>query len=529
MNITGATNSSYTTPATVAGDNNATFDVIVSNAVGSTTSGNATLTLNFPPTIAVPPANATVNLGQTATFSVTASGVGPFTYQWQKNSDSGAVNITGATNSSYTTPATVAGDNGATFDVIVSNAAGSTTSASATLTLNLPPTITVPPTSATVNLGATATFNVVASGVAPFTYQWQKNSGAGAANITGATNSSYTTPATVTGDNNATFDVIVSNAAGSTTSGSATLTLNFPPTITVPPVSTMVNLGATATFSVTASGTGPFTYQWQKNSGSGAVNITGATNSSYTTPATVAGDNNATFDVIVSNAAGSITSASATLTLNFPPTITVPPASTTVNLGQTATFSVTASGVGPFTYQWQKNSGSGAVNITGATSASYTTPATVAGDNNATFDVIVSNAAGSITSASATLTLNFPPTIATPPVSTMVNLGATATFNVVASGVGPFTYQWQKNSGTGATNITGATNSNYTTPATVTGDNNATFDVMVSNAVGSTTSASATLTLNFPPTITVPPVSTMVNWGATATFNVTASGIGPFT
>ncbi len=529
MNITGATSASYTTPATVAGDNNATFDVIVSNAVGNVTSASATLTLNFPPTIVTPPASTTVNLGQTVTFSVVATGVGPFTYQWQKNSGSGAVNITGATSANYTTPATVAGDNNATFDVIVSNAAGSTTSASATLTLNFPPTITVPPANATVNLGATATFSVVAASVGPFTYQWQKNSGTGAVNITGATNSSYTTPATVAGDNNAMFDVIVSNAAGSTTSASATLTLNFPPTIATPPASTTVNLGATATFNVVASGVGPFTYQWQKNSGTGAVNITGATNSSYTTPATVAGDNNATFDVIVSNAVGSVTSASATLTLNFPPTVTVPPASTTVNLGATATFNVTASGVGPFTYQWQKNSGSGAASITGATSASYTTPATVAGDNNATFDVMVSNAAGSITSASATLTLNFPPTITVPPASTTVNLGAPATFSVAASGTAPFTYKCQKYSGTGAANIPGATSSSYTTPATVAGDNNATFDVIVSNAAGSTMSASATLTLNFPPTITVPPASTTVTLGAPATFSVGVSGVGSFT
>ncbi len=243
-------------------------------------------------------------------------------------------------------------------------------------------------------------------------------------NITGATNSNYTTPATVAGDNNATFDVIVSNAVGSATSGNATLTLNFPPTISVPPANVTVNLGAAATFNVMAGGSGPFTYQWQKNSGTGAVNIPGATSSSYTTPATVTGDNNATFDVIVSNAAGSITSASATLTLNFPPTITVPPANATVNLGQTATFSVTVSGTGPFTYQWQKNSGTGAANITGATSASYTTPATVAGDNNATFDVMVSNAVGNVTSASATLTLNFPPTITVSPANTTVNLGA---------------------------------------------------------------------------------------------------------
>ncbi len=69
--------------------------------------------------------------------------------------------------------------------------------------------------------------------------------------------------------------------------------------------------GATATFSVTAAGTAPLTYQWKK----GATAITGATTSSYTTPATVVGDNGASFTVTISNSAGSVTSNAATLTV----------------------------------------------------------------------------------------------------------------------------------------------------------------------------------------------------------------------
>jgi len=84
------------------------------------------------PTITTQPANQTVNAGQTATFSVTATGTAPLSYQWQKNS----ANISGAAASSYTTPATATTDNGTKFDVIVSNAAGSQTSTMATLTVN---------------------------------------------------------------------------------------------------------------------------------------------------------------------------------------------------------------------------------------------------------------------------------------------------------------------------------------------------------------------------------------------------------
>jgi predicted small lipoprotein YifL len=83
------------------------------------------------------------------------------------------------------------------------------------------------------------------------------------------------------------------------------------------------------------------------------------------------------------------------------PQITVQPTSQTVNVGQAATFGVTATGTAPLQYQWQKN---GTV-ITGATAASYTTPATVAGDTGSSFTVVISNTAGSITSSSAVLTV----------------------------------------------------------------------------------------------------------------------------
>lgn len=84
------------------------------------------------PSITSQPANATVNAGSTATFSVTATGTAPLTYQWRKN---GAA-ISGATASSYTTPATTTADNGAAFSVVVTNSAGSATSNNATLTVN---------------------------------------------------------------------------------------------------------------------------------------------------------------------------------------------------------------------------------------------------------------------------------------------------------------------------------------------------------------------------------------------------------
>src|SRR6266446_3495421 len=351
-NIAGATSASYTTPVTTTADSGSTFAAVVSNTAGTVASAAATLTVSaaaVAPTITTAPSNQTVTAGQTASFSVAATGTAPLSYQWQKSS----VVISGATSSSYTTPATSSSDNGALFTVLVSNTAGSVTSSVATLTVNAAPvasSITTQPAGQTVTAGQTASFSVAATGTAPLSYQWRKNSVA----ISGATSSSYTTLATTSSDNGAQLTVVVSNTAGSVTSNAATLTVSaasVAPSITTQPASQTVTAGQTASFSVAASGTAPLSYQWNKN----GTAITGATSSAYTAPITTSSDNGAQLTVVVSNTAGSVTSNAATLTVSaasVAPSITTQPASQTVTAGQTASFSVAASGTAPLSYQW---------------------------------------------------------------------------------------------------------------------------------------------------------------------------------
>ena len=92
------------------------------------------------------------------------------------------------------------------------------------------------------------------------------------------------------------------------------------------------------------------------------------------------------------------------MTNDSAPAITAQPSSQTVAVGQTATFSVTATGMAPLSYQWQKNG----TNISGATAASYTTPPVAKPDNGAQFKVVVSNSVGNVTSNAATLTIGAP-------------------------------------------------------------------------------------------------------------------------
>lgn len=311
--------------------------------VSTVPSGNTPSTSTSAPTITTQPSNQAVTAGQAASFSVSAAGTAPLTYQWQKN---GTV-LAGATSATYTTATTTISDNGAQFSVIVSNSSGSVTSSTATLTVNaaaVVPTITTQPASATVTAGQTASFSVVAAGTAPLSYQWRKNG----ASISGATASSYTTPATAASDNAAQFTVVVSNAAGTATSNAAVLTVTVAavaPMITLQPANQTVTAGQTASFSVLATGTAPLTYQWKKN----GTSISGATSATYTTPATTASDSGSQFTAVVSNSAGSVTSNPAVLTVNTNGlatdcTIFASPTGNDANSGATATAPKTFNG-----------------------------------------------------------------------------------------------------------------------------------------------------------------------------------------
>ena len=240
-------------------------------------------------------------------------------------------------------------------------------------------------------LTQTALFDVGVEGTTPLSYQWRRNG----VNIAGATGPTYTTPALTAADNGARFSIVITNPVGSTTSSDAVLTVLPAPTITTSPTSQTVAVGATATFTVTATGES-LAYQWRKDD----LAIAGATSASYTTPATVAGDDGAVYTADVGNGAGFVTSAPATLSVTSVAAVVTSPVSQTVAVGDAATFGVTATGSG-LTYQWRRNG----ADIAGATSALYTIPSASLADTGATFNVVVTNPRGTATSGTATLTV----------------------------------------------------------------------------------------------------------------------------
>ncbi|MEI6819359.1 MAG: immunoglobulin domain-containing protein [Verrucomicrobiota bacterium] len=176
-------------------------------------------------------------------------------------------------------------------------------------------------------------------------------------------------------------------------SASVTVDTRDAVSITAQPTSATANPGASASFRVTAVGGGLYTYQWKKN-GSSISNATGATLNLSNVQAADA----ASYTVVVTGL-GSVTSNAAILTVNVPPTVVTPPANVSVNAGSGASFSVTAAGSTPATYQWKKNG----VVIAGATAATLSLSA-VGIVEEGIYSCVVTNAYGTVESAGGRLT-----------------------------------------------------------------------------------------------------------------------------
>ena len=202
------------------------------------------------------------------------------------------------------------------------------------------------------------------------------------------------------------------------------------------------------------------------------------------------------------------------------PSFTTQPASQSVTVGNSVTFTSAASGSPAPTYQWRKDG----TNIAGATNTSFTIASVTAGDAG-TYTVMATNSAGSATSNGATLTVTAAataPAFTTQPASQTVTAGGSVTFTAAASGSPTPTYQWRKD----GTNITGATNTSFTI-ASVTAGDAGTYTVTATNSAGSATSNGATLTVTaaaVAPTLTTQPANLTVNAGDAATFTVAADG-----
>lgn len=501
-------------------------------------------------TVSRHPASTTVGAGQPVVFSADIFNSGPaptdnrLRVDWLRAEPGSAlfvplgstfsVDTTGSVHSLRLAAATAA-DNGARYRavacVIDSTSAASDCVETEAATLTVTQAVVVPaftqmPASLLVRSGQTASFSAAATGTPAPTLQWQTrapNSAGAWADVAGATAGTYTTAVLVPADNGRQLRVVATNAVGTAESTPVTVSvsdLDVAPIITTQPATIAVAAGGDAVFAVAARGTEALSYQWRFN----GSRIAGA-NAAVLRLAAVSGAQAGLYSVVVSNAAGSATSADATLDVTaggavpVAPSIVTAPANVSVHEGDSATFAVGVGGTGPFSYQWLKEGQP----IAGATAAYYSLGTATSGDAG-NYAVRIGNAAGTVTSPGAVLTVTAqtgatPVSISTQPSPQVQMPGGSATFAVAASGSGPITYQWLKN---GAP-IAGATGAVLVLSG-VTGSDAASYAVTVGNGLGSVTSSGAALTVVGAPAITTQPAARNVVAGSTATFSVTATG-----
>ena len=417
-----------TTPATAACPAPATMTISLGTSSSGGFTGNVALSATGNPA------------GTTVTFSPSTVAVGSST----------DVTLTGANTL-----------NAGTYNITVTGtsagAATRTTVLSYTVQAGSGPAITTQPANQTTCVGSNATFTIASTG----TYQWQVNTGSGFANISGATSASLVVSGATASQNGHAYRCIVTGQCGSTTSSSATLTVNTLPAIVGNPANVAECTGTNVSFSVTASGSA-LTYQWQLSTDGGSTfaNISGATASTYSIASTVLSQNGNRFRCVVSGACTpSVTSTAATLTLSAAPTITSNPVATaTICEGGSTSFVVAATTpVGTLSYQWQASANGGAswTNIAGATNATYAQTNVPAAQNGYLFRAAVTTSCGTIFSTNVALTVNTFPVIsfntvadlcrsdrpvaltATPAGGTFSGSGVSgASFNPAAAGLG---------------------------------------------------------------------------------------------
>ena len=481
------------------------YTVIVANMFGAVTSTVAALTVEAAPVIANQPQSQTVTNGDSATFTVTAFGGAPLSYQWYFQGTNRLAGETNETLNLTNSADPYAGE----YSVQVANAVGTALSDPATLTVLSPPSIAEPPLSQSITNGATLRLHVAATGTPPLLCQWRFNG----YDLPGETNNSLTL-SQVTPANAGDYFLLVSNPYGAATSSVATVSVLFPPFIASHPQSVSATNAGNATFTVEVTGSSPIRYQWFFQGTNALAAETNAVLALQNVSAASAGD----YAVEAVNDVGGVRSESATLTVLLPPVITSQLQSQSIAEGNAVAFTISANGTAPLSYEWRFN---------GDDLGGQTGPVlflnSVTTNDAGTYAVLLTNPYGFVLSSEATLTVLPALEIAVQPRDSTVTNDTTAAFAVTARGRPPFHYQWIFQ---GTNVLDGQTNSTLDIPRAQ-ASHAGTYTVRVGNAAGELTSDAAVLTVLVAPSIMAQPESVTVTNHSIALFQILTAGTAP--
>jgi len=365
------------------------------------------------PKVLKQPLSTTVEEGQSAVFEATASGSPTPTVQWEVSTNAGATwsPVAGGSANQLTVANAKTSESGDEYRAVFKNTAGEATSKAATLTVHEAPVVTQQPNGVTVEEGQGAAFEAAAAGAPSPTVQWERSTNGGSTwtNVTGATSDKLAIASAKTSESGQQFRATFKNVAGKATSEAATLTVRKAPAIIKQPTSKTVNEGASAVFEASASGFPAPTVQWELSTDGGTdwSPIPGETFDRLAIEDVNVGENGYEYRAVFTNVAGAAISEAATLTVHAPPLVTEQPASTTIEVGQSATFEAAASGFPTPTVQWEASTNGGATfsAVEGATSDQLTIADAKVSESGDEYRAVFTNVAGKATSGVATLTV----------------------------------------------------------------------------------------------------------------------------
>lgn len=378
-------------------------------------SGIADITVSIetsvPLGIAQQPADLNVTEGDSANFTVTASGSGVLTYQWYANGSP----MAGETSDTFTLTSASLADSGSTYSVDVSNGFETLSSNVATLTVeqSLPSSVLVVGQSTLDSSSAIAPrflridFDALSTASHAVSVVWDSTADV-RFNVFDETTGSRLNAGAVQGNNPGEWagDLIGGQpysirmwSASGVAFVTASIEANVPLGIEQQPADLTVTEGDSAAFTVVASGSGSYTYQWFAND----TALAGETANTLTLEDTSLLDDGNVYRVDVSNGIETLSTDTATLTVESAPSITITeqPVALTITEGEDAVFSVTASGTGTLSYQWLVDD----VEITGATGSTFVVSAAALDASGSSYSVAITDDNQTLLSSGASLTV----------------------------------------------------------------------------------------------------------------------------
>lgn len=380
------------------------YKVRVFNGTLFTESETVSFGVLFPPVVTRDPADVIANPGGNMAFTAEVNGSAPFTYLWEK--DGSAIpadsRIEGRDAAQLRISNITLADAGS-YRLTVINAAGEAESRLASLQvveIEVAPEFQVHPSSVSVNESGEMTLRAEVTGSPAPSLRWFKGDVtlADGERIAGAA-TNILKISNVTRSDAGSYRLVATNAAGAASSESAILDVRYVPVVSDEgqPVSRSVLVGADVVFEVSFDSNPPPSIQWLKD----GEEIPGENQRTLSLPG-VDMEDAGSYSARLTNAAGSIETASAVLTVNQAPVIAAggQPASQVLVVGASATFLVTASGFPAPSYQWYKGNKA----IEGATASRYAISRVQASDAGS-YHVVVANAAGAVVSETVSLTV----------------------------------------------------------------------------------------------------------------------------